>query len=182
MLYLVSKQELTGKLARWTLLQEFESNILHQPGVQHAIVDYLSRLKSGEEGIGVQYDFLDAQLFHVETLTTTDMGEDTADAWITEIPIFLSTGLPPDRMSLDKRKRLAVRSRNFCLRNNTLYHKGADGIWWWAVRQFEKEAIVRETHCGIVGGHYAGEATAKKIWSSGLWWPTTTKDAVEYCR
>ena len=22
----------------------------------------------------------------------------------------------------------------------------------------------------------------KKIWSSGLWWPKTTKDAVEYCR
>ena len=41
LLYLVSKQELTGKLACWTLLlQEFEFDILHQLGVQHAIDDY----------------------------------------------------------------------------------------------------------------------------------------------
>ena len=110
------------------------------------------------------------------------MGEDTVNIWITEMSFFLSTGLPPDRMSLDKRKRLAVRSRNFCLRNNTLYHKGADGIWRRAVRQFEKQAILRETHCVVTGRHYAGEVTSQKIWSSGLWWPTTTKDAVEYCQ
>ena len=36
LLYLVSEHELTSKLAQWTLLlQEFEFNILHQPGVQH---------------------------------------------------------------------------------------------------------------------------------------------------
>ena len=38
--YLVSKQELTGKLARWMLLlQEFEFDILYRPGVQHAFAD-----------------------------------------------------------------------------------------------------------------------------------------------
>ena len=43
LLYLVSKQELTGKLARWMLLlQEFEFDILHRLGVQHASVDNLS--------------------------------------------------------------------------------------------------------------------------------------------
>ena len=68
LLYLVSKQELTGKLARWTLvLQDFEFDILHRP-VQHAIADYLSRLESGEEGTGVKDDFPDAQLFRVETM------------------------------------------------------------------------------------------------------------------
>ena len=58
LLYLVSKQELTRKLAHWTLLlQEFEFDILHRPGVQHAIGDYLTRLESGEEGTGVKDDF-----------------------------------------------------------------------------------------------------------------------------
>ena len=85
-------------------------------------------------------------------------------------------------MSLDERKWLVVRSRRFYLLNNTLYHKGVDGIWQHAVRQFEKEGIWRKTQCGIVGGHYVGEAMARRIWSSGLWWATTTKDAVKYCR
>ena len=77
LLYVVSKQELTGKIARWTLLlHEFEFDILHCPGVQHAIADYLSRLDSGEKGAGVKDDFPDAQLFRVETVQSQYMNED----------------------------------------------------------------------------------------------------------
>ena len=51
LIYLVSKASLTGKIARWTLLlQEFEFDIYHRPGLQHAVADYLSQLESGEEG------------------------------------------------------------------------------------------------------------------------------------
>ena len=57
-----------------------------------------------------------------------EMNEDMEDSWITEMTIFLTKGLPPKQLSTDERKRLVVRSRNFCLLNNTLYHKGADGI------------------------------------------------------
>ena len=96
------------------------------------------------------------------------------DIWITEMAIFLCTGLPPQQLSTDKRKRLAVRSRIFYLLNNTLYHKG--------VRQFEKSVILRESHCGIAGGHYAREATGRKIWNSGLLWLTVLKDVTDYCR
>ena len=80
-------------------------------------------------------------------------------------------------MSLGERKRIVVRTRNFCLVKETLYHKAIEGICWRAIRQFEKLAIVREAHCGIAGGHYTGETTTQKIWSSGLWWPPTMKDA-----
>ena len=59
---------------------------------------------------------------------------------------------------------------------------GEDGIWRRAIRQFEKEDILIEAHCGIAGGHYTGDTIARKIWNSGLWWPTTMKDVVEYCR
>jgi hypothetical protein len=48
LVYLVSKASLTGKLARWTLLlQEYEFDIVHRPGAQHAVANYLSRLESG---------------------------------------------------------------------------------------------------------------------------------------
>ena len=44
LLYLVLKQSLTGKLARWTLLLlESEFNIIHRLGVQHEVADNLSR-------------------------------------------------------------------------------------------------------------------------------------------
>ena len=39
-LYLVKKQSVTGKLARWMLLfQEFDSDIVHTLGSQHAVAD-----------------------------------------------------------------------------------------------------------------------------------------------
>ena len=45
----VDLSALTGRLAHWMLrLQEFDFQIHHRPGVQHAIADYLSRLESGE--------------------------------------------------------------------------------------------------------------------------------------
>ena len=92
LLYLVSKQELKGKLTRWTLLlQEFKFDILHRPRVQHAIVDCLSQLESGEEGTWIKDDFPNGQLFRVNTVPVAEMNDDTADAWITEMTIFLST-------------------------------------------------------------------------------------------
>ena len=65
------------------------------------------------------------------------------ERWLTDMHQFLSTGLPPDKMDRDEQKRVAVRSRHFCLIGDTLYHKGADGIWWRAVRSDEKETILR---------------------------------------
>ena len=73
LLFLVSKASLTGKIARWTLLlQEFEFDIFHRPGVQHKVADYLSRLESGEAGDGVRDEFPDAELFQITTEPTTD--------------------------------------------------------------------------------------------------------------
>ena len=82
--YLVSKQCLIGKLVRWTLLlQAFEFNIIHRPGVQHAVAHYLSWLDSGEPRIGVHDDFPDAQLFRVEVENTTKVDDEIADLWLT---------------------------------------------------------------------------------------------------
>ena len=105
------------------LLQEFDFHIQHRPGVQHAVADYLNRLESGEPAEPAYDELPDAGLFNLTT-----MAGDKEDEWITEMTHFLNTGLPPDHLTLNARKRLAVRSRNFCLISNTLYHKGSDGI------------------------------------------------------
>ena len=62
------------------LLQEFEFDILHRPGVRHAVVDYLSRLESGEEGTGVKDDFPDGQLFRVDAINIQEINEESEDA------------------------------------------------------------------------------------------------------
>ena len=105
LIYLVSKVSLTGKLARWTLLlEDFKSDIIHRPGVQHAVADYLSLLESREPGECVRNNFLDAQLFRAEAFNTTELDEESAYLWITKMMTFLSTGLPPKGISPDERK------------------------------------------------------------------------------
>ena len=42
---------------------------------------------------------------------------------------------------------------------DTLYHKGNNGIWRRCICDNEKETMLREAHCGITGRHYAGDAT-----------------------
>ena len=112
------------------LLQEFDFQIHHRPGVQHAVADYLSRLESGEPTDSMYDDLPDAGLF---SLTMTPTPNENKDEWIKEMTHFLNTGLPPDHLPLDAQKRLVVRSRNFCLVTDTLYHKDSDGIWRHAV-------------------------------------------------
>ena len=130
LLYLVSKASLAGKIARWTLLlQEFEFDIFHRLGVQHAVADYVSRLKSGETGDGVRDEFPNAELFRITTEQATDSTVAEEDKWLTDMHQFFSTELPLDKMDRDERKTVAVRSWHFYLIGDTLYQKGADGIW-----------------------------------------------------
>ena len=99
-----------------------------------------------------------------------------------EMTYFLTTRLPPPQLRTDEKKRLAVWSRNLCLVEGVLYHKGSDGIWRRGIHQDEKELVLREAHCGTAGGHYGGNVMTRKIWQAGQWWPTTQKDAYEYCK
>ena len=99
-----------GRLARWMLLlQEFDFQIYHRPGVQHAVTDYLSRLELGEPADSTYDDLPNADLFSLTPAPTLDENE---DKWIRDMTHFLSTSLPPDHLRPDARKRLAVRSRN----------------------------------------------------------------------
>ena len=99
LLYLVSKQSLTGKLARWMLLlQEFEFDIQHRPDTQHAVADYLSRLVNGADAVNGDDDFLDGAILHITAEGPEWEYTSQDDKWLIEMSTFLSTGLPPPRM------------------------------------------------------------------------------------
>jgi hypothetical protein len=159
LVYLVSKASLTGMLARWTLLlQEYEFDIVHRTGAQHAVADYLSRLESGEAPTGVANDFPNAG---VMTVIPETGPRDDPDKWLSDVIYFLSHGVPPEELSKAERKQLGVRSRAFSLMNDSLYHKSADGVWRRVVRRDEQEDVLRECHSGVAGGHYAGDVTTR---------------------
>ena len=84
-------------------------------------------------------------------------------------------------MTMQQKKQLVVRATDFTLIAGQLYKMGPDEILCRCILEHEKPLILAEAHFGTVGGHYTGKATAQKILTADLWWPTIHKDAREYC-
>jgi hypothetical protein len=61
-----------------------------------------------------------------------------------------------------------------------LYKMGPYRILRRCVLEHERPRILAKAHEGIVGGHYAGNATMHKVLCTGLWWLTIHIDTKEY--
>jgi hypothetical protein len=64
---LVNKPVLGGRICRWLLLfQEFDFEVIVEPGKLNAGPDHLSRVTNREEPTNLEDNFPDAQLFSVQ--------------------------------------------------------------------------------------------------------------------
>ena len=94
----------------------------------------------------------------------------------------MTIGEAPKPYTMQQKKQLVVRIADFTFIAGQLYKLGPDEILHRYVLEHEQRRIIEEAHAGIVGGHYAGKSTTKKVLIVGLWWPTVHKDAKEFCR
>ena len=63
LVYLVAKQDLHGKFARWMLiLTEFKFTVIHMPGKEHAVADFLSLLEVDDLAEDLQGQFAGCRL------------------------------------------------------------------------------------------------------------------------
>ena len=90
------------------LLQEFDFDSQHQPCTQHAVADYLSRIKNREDAIDGDDDFPDRAILHIATNDPDQHLTPPEDKWWTEMSEFLNTDLPPPEMRTNGKKRLEV--------------------------------------------------------------------------
>ena len=146
LIYIVNKASLVGKMAWWMLiLQEFDFFIQHTPGNENAVAKFLSRLEEPGTDQGVADDLPDAALF----ILTSEQEND----WYEQMRNFIMDYSFPQQLSMDKKRRLALRSRDFTIIAGQLYKKGIDQICRRCVPEHEKTGILREAHQGITGGH-----------------------------
>jgi hypothetical protein len=70
--YLVKKKVLGGRICRWLLLfQEFDYEVIVNPGKLNAGPNHLSRVTNGKEPTNLEDNFPDAQLFSVQIVMKT---------------------------------------------------------------------------------------------------------------
>ena len=124
LLYLVEKQALTGKLARWMLLlQEFDFVIQHRPSTQHVVADFLSRLNNGEMAQRDDDDFPDVDILRVAMLA--ERTEKTfPDQWLMEMTYFLTTGLLPPQLQTDVEKTVGRPESKFLFSGRHIIPQG----------------------------------------------------------
>jgi hypothetical protein len=104
--YLVNKAVLGGKICRWLLLfQEYDFEIIVNPGRMNKGPDHLSRLEHGEEPTSLEDTLPDAQLLSIRNM----------DDHFTNIVQFLSTGMAPSEYTISQKKQLVVRAADFSL-------------------------------------------------------------------
>jgi hypothetical protein len=150
--YLVKKPVLGGRIYRWMFLfQEFDFEVIVKPGKLNAGLDHLSRVTNGEEPYtNLEDNFPDAQFCSVQLF----------DENFDDIIEYLSTRFAPWEFSTTQKKNLVVRDADYQLIAGHLYNMGENSILRRCVLEHEWPRIFAESHEDIVGGHYAGNATA----------------------
>ena len=145
-----------------------------RPGKSHGNADHLSRLEPmGPVNIVPLDDNLpDADLFEVDVLFPEYM----------EILTYLETNQMPAGYSLLQIQTLIRQSAPYSLIGGVLYKLGKDAVLRHCINPSEVRVILEGCHSDPCGGHFAGEATARKALLAGYWWPSLFKDAHEFTR
>ena len=66
-------------------------------------------------------------------------------------------------MRTKNKQILAMKAAPYSLINESLYKMGVDDILRRCVLEHERNNIMYEAHCELVGGHFQADTTAKKI-------------------
>ena len=77
---------------------------------------------------------------------------------------------------------LIWRSALYSLIGGVLYKLGKDGVLCRCINPNEVQDILEGCHTDPCGGHFAGEATIRKAFTFGYWWPSLFKDAYEFTK
>ncbi|XP_070036425.1 uncharacterized protein [Nicotiana tomentosiformis] len=173
----MSKKESKARLMRWALLlQEFDLEIIDRKGSENQVADHLSRLEEEgrpHDGLEINDSFPDEQLLFVSL---------TGIPWFADVANFLVTGIVPNELSSNRRKKLKWDCLDYYWDEPYLFKICNDGVIRRYVLEEEQLSILKACHSTPYCGHHGGARTATKVLNCGFYWPTLYKDASELVR
>ena len=99
------------------------------------------------------------------------------DPWFADIANFLASGILPNTMTYQQRKKLRADARYYFWDDPFLFKAGIDGIYRRCVPHEETRSILEHCHSSAYGGHASSSKTAAKVLQSGFFWPSLFRDA-----
>src|ERR1051325_10307850 len=152
--------------------------ICHIVGEETPRADLLSRLASSKDSVinkSVIREVLPVPSVEKEESLAV---HDEDDGWMSPIVRYLQQDtLPADR---DKARRLKKVSSGFVVESGKLYRLGRAAPMLRCVGEKDMLVVMKEVHEGVCGNHGGGRALASRILRVGYYWPTLTRDCLEY--
>ena len=93
---------------------------------------------------------------------------------------LMMTGKIPEGLTTNQKKKLVVQAIDFQLIAREIYTLGPCDILWRCVLPHQEGNVLVEACARILGRHYRGRTTIRKVLHIGIWWPTLNDDATEF--
>ena len=100
--------------------------------------------------------------------------------WSSYLVQYLKSQTLDNSMPKHWQQAIKMEAASYTLIGDELYRRGKDGNLRLCVPEEKYLELLHHAHVGIPGGHFSGDAIAKNILWSGLWWPTMFSDVVEF--
>ena len=180
--WLLSKKELSGRLARWsTLLQGEKISIVYKSGKKHTDADALSRspINNNNSDDSSNYEEDHLSLYHLcrdERHNDYILMKQREDPWCNEIIQQLQNDISTRRQ---KRKL-----KNFIMIADRLHRRNKHGSEFKTrivLPATMKEEMLQKFHDDISAGHFGFSRTLERI-SKRFYWPGMAQDVLQYCR
>nr|GFB23442.1 reverse transcriptase domain-containing protein [Tanacetum cinerariifolium] len=155
----------------------FDFDVLDTKGAENLAVDHLSRLEKPYENVLDPKEINEA--FPLETLSTVTFHGDSSAPWFTDFANYHASNFVVKGMSSQQKNKFLKDVKHYFWDDPFLFKIYADQVIWRCVYGKEALDILEACHNGPTGGHHGANLTAKKLFDSGLFWPTIYKDAHE---
>lgn len=161
------KRDMIPRVARWwSLIQEFDCNVVYKPGTAMSHVDALSRNPIDGDKQGIMPDGEGFTILHITSNWL--MTVQTDDDEIQRIKRIID----------DENPNIIGIKQNYCIKHGMVYKKTDDGPKW-LVPKAVRWQLLKACHDDI--GHFSFEKTFDKI-SSDYWFPKMSKFIKKYCQ
>nr|GFC12800.1 reverse transcriptase domain-containing protein [Tanacetum cinerariifolium] len=155
---------------------EFNFKVIDTRGSENYTADHLSRLENPHENVFDPKEINKTfPLKYLNKVAHTDL----STPWFADLANYHAGNFIIKGMTSQQKQKFFKDARHYFWDDPYLFWTCADQIIRRCVAGKEAIDILNACHSGPTGGHYGANYTAKKVFDSGLYWPSIYKDAFE---
>ncbi|GJT27129.1 hypothetical protein Tco_0907404 [Tanacetum coccineum] len=173
-----AKVDVIAKLPHPTsilLLQEFDVIIHDKKGAENLVADHLLRLENPHQDVLENKEI--TKKFPLETLGMVTFRGDDSTPWFSDFANYHARNFVIKGMSCQQKNKFFKDVKHYFWEDPYLFKICADQVIRRCIFGQEAYDILMACHDGPTGGHHSANYTAKKVFDSGLYWPTIYRDA-----